>query len=338
VAIIQRFGAALNLNVHVHALVLDGVYAEDDRGLLSFHVAAPPADEEMDRLIDTIERRIQRLLVRRGVSGDSEGDAADPWREEEPVLADIAAAAVQGRRALGTRTGAAVVRCGSSPESAQPAPGLGPCHARWRGFDLHAAVVVPPRDRARLERLCRYALRPPVAQDRVHLTREGQVLLDLLDGIGPYSALRLLSEIGTDMSRWPSEKHFTSWLTLAPHNKISGGRLLSSRTQPSANRAAAILRLAAANLSRTQTALGAFFRRIAFRVGKAKAVTATKRKLAILVYRTLKDRLVYADPGADAYNAQHRTHSVRRLRQRAHHLGFGLIDLSTGEVVEGAVS
>lgn len=162
--------------------------------------------------------------------------------------------------------------------------------------------------------------------------------LSQIDGLGPYSALRLLSEIGTDMSRWPSEKHFTSWLTLAPHNKISGGRLLSSRTQPSANRAAAILRLAAANLSRTQTALGAFFRRIAFRVGKAKAVTATARKLAILVYRTLKDRLVYADPGADAYEAQHRTHTVRRLRQRAQHLGFGLIDLSTGEVVEGAVS
>jgi hypothetical protein len=160
--------------------VLDGVYAEDDRGLLSFHAAAPPADEEMDRLIDTIERRIQRLLVRRGVSGDLEGGAADPWREEEPVLADIAAAAVRGRRALGAHAGAAVVRCGASPElSAQHAPGLGPCHARWRGVDLHAAVVVPPRDRARLERLCRYALRPPVAQDRVHLTPEGQVLLDL---------------------------------------------------------------------------------------------------------------------------------------------------------------
>jgi hypothetical protein len=96
--------------------------------------------------------------------------------------------------------------------------------------------------------------------------------------------------------------------------------------------------IVAANLSRTQTALGAFFRRIAFRVGTAKAVTATARKLAILVYRTLKDRLVYVDAGADAYDAQHRSHSVRRLRQRAQHLGFGLIDLKTGQLVEGAVS
>ncbi len=90
------------------------------------------------------------------------------------------------------------------------------------------------------------------------------------------------------MTRWPTVKHFTSWLTLAPQNRISGGRLLSSRTQPSANRAATILRMAAMALGRSQTALGAFYRRLAFRIGKAKAITATARKLAILVYRTLK--------------------------------------------------
>ena len=162
--------------------------------------------------------------------------------------------------------------------------------------------------------------------------------LSQIDGIGPYNALRLLSEIGTDMTRWPTDKHFTSWLTLAPQNKISGGRLLSSRTQPSANRAAAILRLAAMNLGRTQTALGAFYRRVAFRIGKAKAVTATARKLAVLVYRTLKDHLVYVDPGAAPYDAQDRTRVVRRLRLRAELLGFGLVNLSTGEVVEGPVS
>ena len=91
------------------------------------------------------------------------------------------------------------------------------------------------------------------------------------------------------------------------------------------------------NLGRSQTALGAFYRRIAFRVGKAKAVTATARKL-VLVYRTLKDGLVYCDPGAEAYDAQHRTHVLRRLRQRAENLGFGLVDLKTGELTEGTVS
>ena len=89
-------------------------------------------------------------------------------------------ALVQGRLALGERAGAAVRRGGASAELLALAPqGLGPCHARRNGFDLHAGVVVPPRDRARLERLCRYALRPPIAQERLHLTPEGQVILDL---------------------------------------------------------------------------------------------------------------------------------------------------------------
>ena len=137
----------------------------------------------------------------------------------------------------------------------------------------------------------RFELRSPLHQlTGVDLTQ--------IDAIGPYTALRLVSEIGTDMTRWPTAKHFTAWLTLAPRNKVSGGRLLSSRTQPSANRAAAALRLAAMSVGRTQTALGAFYRRLAYRVGKAKAITATARKLAILVYRTLNGELDYHDPGA----------------------------------------
>jgi hypothetical protein len=181
VAIVQRFGSALNLNVHVHALVLDGVYVEGDGGTLRFHEAAPPTDEEMDRLLGAIDRRLHRLLARRGVLDElGEANAADSWREEAPVLAGIAAASVQGRRALGERAGAAAIRYGASEELLALAPaGLGPCHARRNGFDLHAAVRVPPRDRAQLERLCRYALRPPVAQDRIHLTPEGRVVLEL---------------------------------------------------------------------------------------------------------------------------------------------------------------
>jgi transposase len=173
---------------------------------------------------------------------------------------------------------------------------------------------------------------------RSPLHRLTGVDLTQIDAIGPYSALRLLAEIGPDMSRWPTEKHFTSWLTLAPHNKISGGRLLRSATLPSANRAAGILRLAAMSLGRTETALGAFYRRLAFRVGKAKAITATARKLAILVYRTLKDGLVYRDPGAATYDAQHRQRVIRRLRQRAANLGLALIDRQTSELLEKAVS
>ena len=164
-----------------------------------------------------------------------------------------------------------------------------------------------------------------------HLT--GGVDLTQIDGLGAHTALKLLSEIGTDMTRWPTEKNFTSWLTLAPKNKITGGRLISSRTPPSANRAAAILRMAAMTLGRTQTALGAFYRRLAARLDKPQAITATARKLAILVYRALKGELVYRDPGADHYNAAQRSRVLRRLRQRAAALGFELVNGTTGEVV-----
>jgi hypothetical protein len=99
--------------------------------------------------------------------------------------------------------------------------------------------------------------------------------LTQIHGFGPYTVLRLVAECGDDMSKWPSAKHFTSWLCLAPGNKISGGRLLSSKTRRSSSRVAALLRIAAVNSGRTQTALGAFYRRLAARTGKAKAVTAT---------------------------------------------------------------
>ena len=154
----------------------------------------------------------------------------------------------------------------------------------------------------------------------------------------PYTALRLIAEIGTDMIRWPSEKHFTSWLTLAPKNKITGGRLISSRTMPSANRAAAMLRMCAMSAGKTSTALGAFYRRLAYRIDKAKAITATARKLAILVYRVLRGDIDYADPGVEAYEAQHRSRTLRNIRNRAQRLGLGLIDLETGELMGPGVS
>jgi transposase len=194
-------------------------------------------------------------------------------------------------------------------------------------------TVLPPPRKKRKPRV-----NEPQFELRPLLHQITGVDLSQIDAIGPYTALCLLGEIGTDMTRWPTEKHFTSWLTLAPQNKISGGRLLSSKTQPSANRAAAILRMAALSLGRTQTALGAYYRRLAFRVGKSKAITATARKLAILIYRTLKDGLIYKDAGADAYQAQDRSRVLRRLAQRASNLGLVLVEPNTGELIEGTVS
>src|SRR6478752_8365333 len=112
--------------------------------------------------------------------------------------------------------------------------------------------------------------------------------LTQIDGLGSYLSLRLIAECGDDLSAWPSAKHFTSWLCLAPSNKISGGKALSSRTRRSGGRAAALLRLAAVTVGRTDTALGAFYRRLSSRIGKAKAVTATARKVAVLFYNAVQ--------------------------------------------------
>lgn len=148
--------------------------------------------------------------------------------------------------------------------------------------------------------------------------------LTQIHGIGPYLALKLVSECGTDLSKWPSAKHFTSWLCLAPGNKISGGKVLSSHTRRSNNRATALLRLAAVNVGKTDSALGAFYRRLAVRVGKAKAVTATARKVAVLFYNTLRYGVDYSDPGASYYEERHRERVLHNLSRRAKQLGYTL--------------
>jgi transposase len=150
--------------------------------------------------------------------------------------------------------------------------------------------------------------------------------LDLtqIHGIGPHLALKLVGECGTDLSAWPSAKHFTSWLSLAPHNKISGGKVLSSRTRRSGSRVAALLRLAATAVGRTPTALGAFYRRLASRIGKAKAVTATARKIAVLFYNALRHGMDYADPGASYYEERFQQRVLSNIRRRAKSLGYVL--------------
>jgi hypothetical protein len=179
VAVIQRFGGALNLNLHVHALVLDGVFARNPTGALNFHPVRRLTALDVAEVLATVEPRIKRLLARRGLGdGDDEGGVPDAWADEAPVLAGLAAASVQGTVALGPHRGARLRRLGNAPESAE-APAPDGCHARANGFDLHAGLVVPAGHRERLERVCRYALRPPVAGDRVRVTDDGQVVLQL---------------------------------------------------------------------------------------------------------------------------------------------------------------
>jgi hypothetical protein len=161
--------------------------------------------------------------------------------------------------------------------------------------------------------------------------------LTQIHGIGPFLALRLVAECGTDLSKWKSAKHFTSWLTLAPGCKISGGKVLSSHTRKSSNRITAHLRLAAVTVGRTDTALGAFYRRLAARIGNAKAVTATARKIAVLFYNAMRFGIDYKDPGANHYEHQYRERVIKQLHRRASAFGFTLsaVDPSASETIVG---
>jgi hypothetical protein len=179
VVIIQRFGSALNLNVHLHAMVMDGVFTRDARGEVRFHAARYLIAPDMTPLLVTLAARIGRLLARHGVSAGAEGvDVADPWAEEMPTLAGLAAASVRGVAAFGPRAGLSVRRCGDPVGASDPTVSRD-WHARVRGFDLHAGIVIRAGARGRLERLCRYALRPAVGQERLHVTPDGQVVLEL---------------------------------------------------------------------------------------------------------------------------------------------------------------
>jgi transposase len=160
---------------------------------------------------------------------------------------------------------------------------------------------------------------------RSHLYLTAGVDLTAVDGIDVLLAQDILAEVGTDMSKWQSEKHFASWLGLAPNNKSSAGKVFSRRTRSTRNRGATAFRLAAQAASHSQSALGAFYRRIKAKHGAPVAITATAHKIARIVYHMLKERTPYLDPGLDAYLDQQRQRALRSLHRLAHKLGFQVV-------------
>jgi hypothetical protein len=186
------------------------------------------------------------------------------------------------------------------------------------------ATELPPARHAATPK--RHAPRVDIRTSLHRLT--GGADLSQIDGIGPPAALQLVGEIGTDMSRWPTDHHFASWLSLAPNNKISGGRLLSARTQPSANRAAAILRRwdePHAHLHRTRRFLPA--------PGRAHRQAHGDYRHPAQTRPTGLPCLARRHPGAGAYAQLHRTHVIKALRKRAQQLGLTLFDSNTGQIL-----
>jgi transposase len=194
-----------------------------------------------------------------------------------------------------------------------------------KGMAFPALPPLAPKRRVR-----RRKDNEPTFDARQRLHQVAGVDLTVIEGIEESTALVVLSEVGTDMSRWPSEKHFGSWLGLAPNPRKSGGKVKSSATRPGVHRAAQALRLAAKNLQRSHSALGAFFRRIAARRGLAKAITATAYKLARIIYALLKYGTAYVAQGLEAYETAYRERVVRQVKRKAAALGLMVVERDAG--------
>jgi len=157
------------------------------------------------------------------------------------------------------------------------------------------------------------------------LERISGVDLTRIDGIEVMVAQTVLSEVGLDMSRWKTEAHFSSWLGLCPDNRISGDRVLRRGTRRAINRAATALRMAATTLIRSQSYLGAQYRRLRTKLGAPKAITAMAHRLARLVYRMLKYGQQYVDKGAEHYEQRNRQQQINFLKKKAAQFGLQVI-------------
>jgi transposase len=163
---------------------------------------------------------------------------------------------------------------------------------------------------------------------RGQLYRITGVDLTRIDGIDVQNAQTMVSEVGVDMSRWKTEKHFASWLGLCPDNRASGGKVFKRGTRHVVNRASTALRLAAWALLRSQSALGAKFRRLRSKLGAPKAITAMAHMLARLVYRMLKFGHDYVDRGTQFYEAKYQHQRLQRITKQAAALNMQLIPLT----------
>jgi transposase len=160
---------------------------------------------------------------------------------------------------------------------------------------------------------------------RSELIRITGVDLTKIPAIGASTALTIVSEIGVDMSRWGSAKNFASWLGLCPGNKVSGGKKLSGKTKPCANRVAIALRVAANTLYRSECAFGAFLRRMKARLGSPKAITVLAHKLAKLIYIMLKYGHEYIEKGVEFYEEMYRKRREASLKRKAQEMGYDLV-------------
>ncbi|MBV9491173.1 MAG: IS110 family transposase [Verrucomicrobia bacterium] len=299
---IQHVQKALNeMNLHLHH-VLSDLTGQSGLAILEAIVAG---ERDPCRLAALVDRRVKppQAPIEAALTGDY-----------RPELLFVVGQALENYRHLQQQ----ISRCDLAIEQQLATMSAGP--RPQPGHQAEGPSAKGPK-----------RTKPQTAQEvslAGHLQRLLGVDLTALPGLHVLAVLTLLSEIGTNMSKWRHEKAFASWLGLSPNNKISGQRVLSSRTRKVNNRAATTLRLAALVLGKTDTPLGAFYRRKRAPLGAPKAITATARKLACLIYRLLKAGQGYQERDVHTYELRYKDQMVRWLRKRAAGLGFELVEVA----------
>jgi transposase len=187
-------------------------------------------------------------------------------------------------------------------------------------FDSQNDEPLPPRPKGK-----KPSRNAPNFDLRSHLYRISGVDFTQINGLEALTVQAIIAEVGLDPTRFPTSKHFTSWLGICPGSKISGGKILSSKTRKVVNRAANAFRIAAQSLANSQTALGGFYRRIRSRSGAPVAITATAHKLARIFYHLWTTGEDFVDAGVDAYEQQYQQRIVKHLKHRAKQMGFDLV-------------
>jgi len=307
---VQHMQRALDqMNIHLHHVVSD---LDGDTGLAILD-AILAGERDPKELVKRRHPRCSRSTV-----AEMEAALKGDWREEHlfvlqqslesyrALQGQIAACDVAMEQVLArVAANPSAVPEAERPKNPAAAPETGVKQKRKKRTRGNA----PQQDlTAQLQRIC-----------GVDLTR--------IVGFNVLSVLIIISEIGVDMNRWPNAKAFCAWLGLCPGNKISGGKVLSSRTARVVNRVAILLRTLAPTLGRTDTWLGVFHRRMKARMGPAAANTATARKLATILYHLLKYKEEYIDVDCLAYEEKFRRYRVSRLRKQAAELGYEIVDL-----------
>jgi hypothetical protein len=204
---------------------------------------------------------------------------------------------------------------------------------KYKSFEPVVEVKEKPLEEVKKKR--RGGGKVPEFNLRQYLYQLCGVDLTRIDGLDVVTVQIIISEIGVDMSRWKSVKHFTSWLGLAPNNEKSGGKVIRSQTKKTTNRANQAFRLAARAVSRSRSALGGYYRRMKAKHGAGKANVATAHKIARMVYHMLKYREEYKDPGLERYEAQSRERAIKNLKRKAKELGVVIVVPGAASEVTG---